>query len=133
MSTPDTEAQTEVSASWLLQTARHGFGAWLVTYGTATLFSPEYRVTTSAVNDLAAALDIRQHYLLCGLFLISGILTLIPRSRSVGLFVATVFMSIYDIGLVITAFRGTGATTSPVTFTFACAGAALLWSLRDVR
>jgi hypothetical protein len=122
-----------VSASWLLRLARYGLGTWLTLYGLVAAFSPNDRIASSGLDDVAAAVNIQPHHLLAGLFLIPGVLVLIPRLRTFGLAVATMFLTTFEIGLIVSTVRGDGTSTAPITFAFAIGVSAVLLTLRDVR
>jgi len=121
-----------VSASWLLRLARYGLGTWLTIYGAIALVSPNDRIASANLDYIAAFLSTEPHYLLAWMFLIPGVLVLVPRTRTIGLIVATACLSIFVIALIASTIGGTGTFTAPVTFAFALAVSATLLGLRDV-
>jgi hypothetical protein len=122
-----------VSAGWLLRLARYGFGIWCLLYGSAALVSPNTRIATSAINDVAIAIHAEPHMLLGAMFIIPGVMMLISRLQTIGLWFSTVVLCTYEIGLIISASRGDGTLTAPVTFGFIMALSAMLLSLRDIK
>ncbi|HEY5956098.1 MAG TPA: hypothetical protein VIV60_06080, partial [Polyangiaceae bacterium] len=69
--------------------------------------------------ELSQVTTVRPELLLISLFLIPGVLTLIPRTRTKGLLVAAMCMLVHAVGTVrsVTLFES-GAVTAPNTYLF---------------
>lgn len=129
----DMNMEAVVSVSWMLRLIRFGFSLWLILYGLMALLSPNSRVAESAITDIAIAIHFQPHHLLATIFMVPGIISFTKWTRSIGLVMSTGLLSIYEIGLIISAIRGDGTFTAPVTFAFATVISAFLLTVRDIE
>jgi hypothetical protein len=110
-----------LTTDWLLHIAVRWLGCFMFIEGIAAYASEDRRLPVSAfTTDLADVFHMPPHLLLGVWFLIPGILLMLGnfRFRTVGLYLAFFWFSIYTVGLAQGAAFRNGTFTAPVTFAF---------------